>query len=333
MPSTNPIRWNTVLQERKQAEAIIPGHYYERIPPFVTPNLDGLEIFRLLAINFKGRPTWWLAGSVIQYQGLSSDSFPMVLKRQTVQLNNWTIFIAERFDEPFFLAFEPAYWHIEMDLTIDEYSPIPGTGGGGGSFSQAITVEKNAIVNPSFEIWNATGTGDYVPTGTQRITLAPGWEIRTWTGGGADFGTVRLSRESPSDDTLPFNTYLHWEQLTPYDTSGNLNLANQINERAVAPGDAIVFSGFARTSSPSGLSVRVIMEGGGHPWTNIGSINVNSVWAPFSISYLLPSSLPSNLYGLLVEFLMPSNSTFDLDVAALQLEVSTSATGLELYFA
>ena len=334
MSPTNPIAWNPVLNQKKEAEVVVPGHHYKRIPPFVTNNLDGLEIFRITAINFQARPTWWLAGSVIQYLGLSGDPGAMVFKMQKVQLNRRTIFVAERFNEPFFLGFEPAYWHTEMDLLIEEHSPVPGTGGGGqGSPKTAVTVENNAIVNPSFEIWNATSNDDFKPQGIQQITLAPGWQLRSWTNQNTDFGNIRLRRQEISDPGLPFNTFLRWEQLSPKQSGGSLELLNQVNERALLPGDTVSVKGYLRTSSPSGLSIPFTIQGGGQPWRIIQRIAVNSVWAPFSATFTLSEIGASFRPGLSMGFSIPGNSTFNLDVAGLQVAPSGTTSNLELYFA
>ncbi|NER36219.1 MAG: hypothetical protein F6J93_19915 [Oscillatoria sp. SIO1A7] len=334
MSLINPISWNLVLNERKEAEVVVPGHHYKRIPPFVTPNLDGVEIFRIFAVNDNARLTWWLAGSVIQYLGAPSDSSPLVVKRQKIELNNDTVFIAERFDEPFFLTFEPAYWHTEMNLSIAEYVGIPGASSGGSDSPRtAITVQTNAIVNPSFEIWNATSNDDIKPQGIQRITLAPGWELRSWTNNNADFGTVRLTRETISDPGLPFNTFLRWQQVNPKQGGASLELINLVNERVFSPGDTISVRGYLRTSSPSGLNIPFTVQGGGHSWRLIRYIGVNGVWAPFNAGFTLDEIGTSFTPGLSMGFSLPSHSTFSLDVAGLQVGAPGTTSNLELYFA
>lgn len=333
MPDLGAIsKWQSWFQISKTAEPLLggaDGTQYNRIPPINSPAISGEQYFRVLAQNPQGNPRWRLAGDVLVRAGNPSNTNAVQINRFDLFLNRWILVSVTGTDGEFFISIEPCFWHRQIDLFIERFDPQPTSGGGGSS--TAITVTKNAAINPSFEIWHQTASDIFSPTGIERITLAPGWAIRSWTNQGGDFGTIGTSRKSLSDPALPFATYLRWQQLTPKDDRGVLYLANQVNEQAIKPGDIVTFHGYARVASSSGFSINVVLEGGGHPWTSLGSLSLNSVWAPFSLTHQFSNSLPANLYGLSVQFMMPSGRTFDLEVGGMQLEVNGAPTDLELY--
>lgn len=325
-------RWQPWFKTIDFSERLI-GNEGERVDsrlfPIKTPAISGQQYFRVLAQNTIGRSHWRLAGDLIVFAGVPTSTNAVQIDRFSLFLNKWTLISVEDTEGEFFISMEACHWHLQMSITIEVFDPQPASSPEPAVTS--ITVSKNAIINPSFEIWHETANEVFNPAGIQKITLAPGWMIRSWTNQPADFGTIRASREISNEASLPFTTYLRWNQITPKDGGGVLYLANQVNELALSPGDVIVFHGYGRVLATSGFSVNVVLEGGGHPWTNLGRVSLNAVWAPFSLTYQLFNSLPSNLHGLLVQFMMPNNKAFNLDLGGLQLEVNGRPTDLELY--
>lgn len=325
-------RWQPWFQVTDYSERLI-GNEGERVDsrlfPIKTPAISGQQFFRVLAQNTVGRSHWRLAGDIIVFAGVPTSTNAVQIYRESLFLNKWTLVEVDNTEGEFFLSIEACHWHLQMSITIEIFDPQPASSPEPAVTS--ITVRKNAIINPSFEIWHETANDIFNPTGIQKISLAPGWTIKTWTNSGTDFGAIRPSRETLSEPSLPFTTFLRWKQLFPKGPGGALSLANQLNEQAVSPGDIITFHGYGRVSGTNGFFLAVILAGGGHPWTELTRIALNSSWTQFSTTYQLSNSLGANLYGLAVELQMPSNQTFDLDLGALQLEVNGAATDLELY--
>jgi hypothetical protein len=196
---------------------------------------------------------------------------------------------------------------------------------------------RNAIINGSFDHWQRGTSFGSLATNTYH---ADRWYI-TFTGG----GTRTISRQLfpigqldvPGDPTY----YLNWDQTVAGSGQTANDLRQKIEGVRTFAGQQVTVSLWAKASAPiNSNGVRVVQDfgTGGSPSSAVtkssAAFSLTTSWQRFSFTTTLDSIAGKTLGSdgndnLYISIRMPINTTFNIDIAQVQIEAGPVATPFE----
>jgi hypothetical protein len=193
---------------------------------------------------------------------------------------------------------------------------------------------RNKLINGNFDVWQRgttrTASNDASFAG---FYIADRWGFSPNTG-----GTVTVSRQqfNISQTTVPNNpTYYLNYQCSIGSTFPPLLYQRIENVRSLA-GKTVTLSFWAKSTAPISILIGYTYWYGITPQTNTiaETINTTTTWQKYSITTTLPNinnsvSLNNN-NSVAVVFNFPQSSTFNCDIAQVQLEEGPTATPFEV---
>lgn len=194
----------------------------------------------------------------------------------------------------------------------------------------------NNVINSAFDWWKK-GTSFTIPAALDEV--ANKWQV-DYDG---TIGTFAISRqkftEGQTDVEGDAGYYLKWNHSVAASGSSFHILRQRIGTVSVLAGQSVTISLWMKAASGSPVvATRLTQSFGttGSPSadvnSNVGSHTLTTSWSKFSANVVLPSISgktigdDDNSDGLYLEILFPINTTFDIDISNVQVEMGGTAS-------
>lgn len=110
--------WVSFYFQRHQAIQI--GSLF-RVPPIRPPFPCNSRFIRCYSNSQLAKDTWWLGGTLTLILNNGSMSPDFEIKRVRIPLYRTTLIWVPDYIEEYYLKFEAAWWHSEIELSIDKF--------------------------------------------------------------------------------------------------------------------------------------------------------------------------------------------------------------------
>lgn len=204
---------------------------------------------------------------------------------------------------------------VEIQANVDNYK----------------TPSQNYIINSAFDIWQR-GTS----------SNAAGYVADRWYSGFGISGAATVSRGNITigEPLLPhgIDYYLSYQQ-TVAATSATPGPRNYIEDVRTLAGQTVTFSFYAKANKAVSVYplVRQYFGTGGSPSSQVDTYHsslaktLTTSWTRYSTTFTIPGIAgkvlgTNNDSSLVIQFMLPINDTYTVDIAAVQLEEGTIAT-------
>jgi hypothetical protein len=198
---------------------------------------------------------------------------------------------------------------------------------------------RNAVINGNFDIWQRGTSFSNPPNGGY---TADRYAV-FYDGSGATRGISRQTFTLGQTDVPNEPTYFLRYAQSVAGSGATFNvLATLIEDVRTFAGKTVTISFWAKAASILTMQVVNFTQSfgtGGSPsssvtTTVVSSLSVGTSWAKYSYSFTIPSISGKTLGSdgnsrVSVDFSLPVNTTFTLDVAQIQLEIGSEATTFE----
>lgn len=222
----------------------------------------------------------------------------------------------------------------EFDNLVDGINTVSG------SSNAHLYGFKNKIINGNFDIWqrnssmSSTGVGSFA--GPDRwITLTDGNDgtgSRQWSRQAFTLGQTDVPGEP--------RYFARFAVTSVYTGATYHRVGQAIESVRTFAGETVSISGYIKSDASRNITVKLIQNfgTGGTPSseveTNVGTVSATTSWQQFEFSVTLPS-ISGKILGtddndyLLLCFDCPGNTTFQLDLARIQVEKGSTATDFD----
>jgi hypothetical protein len=192
----------------------------------------------------------------------------------------------------------------------------------------------NAIINGGFDIWQR-GTS-VVASGSTTFLADRFKTYRDGTG-----ATLTVSQQTFTPGTAPVSGYeapffLRLAQSVAGSGTTYSNMDYNIEDVRTFAGQTVTFSFFAKAAASTTVSNTFVQGfgsgGSGDVYTSGSSSNLTTSWARYTQTLTIPSisgkTVGSSSY-LAIQFGLPKNATFTIDIWGVQLEAGSTATAFK----
>jgi hypothetical protein len=211
---------------------------------------------------------------------------------------------------------------------------VPGEVLRAADVNEYLTDSKNVVLNSGFDIWQRGLTFTNPASGTYTTDR---WRL-IYDGTGATRVISRVAFDGTAGNVVPIagaqNGFFRFNQ-TVAGSGGNFNvIQNVIEDVRTFAGNTVTLSFYARASAnitTGDVYLGQVFGSGGstNTVTSKNTFNLTTSWQRFSATYTFDSiaskTIGTNSY-IYVEFGMPENITFQIDVWGFQLEEGSTAT-------
>lgn len=211
-------------------------------------------------------------------------------------------------------------------------------------------VNRNVLINGGFEVWQRggyqgasfVGLTDVMGAGTGPAMGADRWYIGEPSGASkrnVSRGSFTLGQSTVPDEP---EFYLHWNELAGETGTNRPILSQQIEDVRALAGKSAVVNWWMKSNVNTTVTCQLLRFFGGSPGQSqtitadsggSAALTANADWAQYTAKFTIPSMAGHVIGGtghyLALEFLLPDNSTFQIDFAQVQMEEGTAATAFE----
>jgi hypothetical protein len=197
---------------------------------------------------------------------------------------------------------------------------------------------RNKIINGNFDVWQR-GTSFSVTTTATYTTDR--WVVQ-FDGSGAT-RTISQQAFTPGQTSVPYEPtyFLRFAQSVAGSGGANNVLAQKVESVRTLAGQTATLSFYAKADANRSVQLNLtqVFGSGGSPSSSVYSTYstaaLTSSWAKYVFTWTLPSIAGKTLGtnnddSLTVQFFLPINATFTIDVAQVQLEAGSAATPFEV---